>query len=83
MPASNPLIDGAPVFVPNQAPASIAPYDQSGGQGVNGNDTNASGTQEALAQHVAAVIVLALAGVVLLRWSGFTFVGAARVGVGS
>lgn len=79
MPASNPLIDGAPFFVPNQAPASTAPYHPDGGGGMNPyqgtvNDTNAAGTQEALAMHVAAIVVLALVGVYVLRGTGFKFV---------
>jgi hypothetical protein len=85
VPSSNPLIAGAPVFVPNQAPASTAPYDPGGGGGMNPyqgtvNDTNAAGTQEALAMHVAAVVVLALLGVYVLRGTGFKFVVAAGVG---
>jgi hypothetical protein len=85
VPASNPLIDGAPVFVPNQAPASTAPYHPDGGGGMNPyegtvNDVNAAGTQEALAMHVAAVVVFALIGVYVLRAASFKFVVAAGVG---
>lgn len=85
MPAANPFIDGAPIFVPNQAPASTAPYDPTGGGGVNPyqgtvNDTNAAGTQEAVASHVAILVVLAIAGVFVLRYTGFKFVVAAGVG---
>ena len=76
-----------PFFVPNQAPASTAPYHPDGGAAVNPwegtvNDTNAAGTQEALALHVAAIIVLALVGVYVLRGTGFKFVVAAGVGGG-
>lgn len=38
------------------------------------NDTNAAGTQEALAMHVAAIVVFALLGVYVLRGTGFKFV---------
>lgn len=87
MPHSNPLIAGAPIFVPNQAPASAAPYDPSGGATVNPyegtvNDTNAAGTQEQLAMHVGVLIIAALAGVYVLRFLGFKFVMAGSVGVG-
>jgi len=78
----NPFVDLGglvPAFAPNQAPASP------GSAGVNPytgtvNDTNAAGTQEALAAHVAAVIAFALIGVFVMRWSGFKFVVAAGVG---
>lgn len=44
------------------------------------NDTNAAGTQETLAAHVAMIIAVALAGVLVLRLTGFKFVVAAGVG---
>lgn len=79
MPAANPLIDGAPVFVPNQAPASTAPFHPDGGRAVNpyqgsANDVNAAGTSEHVAAHVAAVVIFALLGVYALRATGFKFV---------
>ena len=85
MPGANPLIDGAPVFVPNQAPASTAPFDPAGGASVNPYETtdnaiNAAGTQEPLATHVAAVVAVALIGVYVLRMTGFKFVVAGSVG---
>lgn len=85
MPAINPLIDGAPDFVPNQAPASTAPFDPSGGGRVNPyegtvNQTNAAGSYEPVATHVAVIIAFALIGVWALRASGFKFVVAGSVG---
>lgn len=81
----NPYFDVAPLFIPNQAPASAASYHPDGGGAVNPysgtvNDTNAAGTQEALAAHVAAVIAFALLGVFVLRATGFKFVVAGGVG---
>jgi hypothetical protein len=85
VPASNPLIAGVPMWVPNQAPASTAPYDPAGGGAVNpyaGNDsaTNAAGTAEPVATHVALVVAFALLGVYVLRVTGFKFVVAGSVG---
>lgn len=87
MPASNPFIAGVPFLVPNQAPASTAPFHPDGGGGMNPyqgtvNDTNAAGSQEAIGMHVAAIIALALVGVFVFRALGFSFVGAAKIGVG-
>ena len=78
MPYANPIIDASapPVFVPNQAPA-VAGYPAGGAVNPYGgtvNSTNAAGTSEPLAAHVAAVIAFALLGVYVLRATGFKFV---------
>jgi hypothetical protein len=48
------------------------------------NSVNAAGTQEPLATHVAAVVLFAGAGVLLLRLAHFRFVvaGSASAGIG-
>ena len=45
------------------------------------NHTNAAGTQEQLSAHVAAIVLIAGAGVLLLRLGHFKFVVAAGANV--
>jgi hypothetical protein len=92
VPHVNPLIDVSPAAAPpgdpgppagvlNQAPAPAqGPVDAVNPYEGTVNDTNAAGTQEAVAAHVAVLIVLALVGVYVLRGTGFKFVVAAGVG---
>lgn len=89
-PTAAPVGDpGLPGRVLNQSPTSTASYTAlDRGSVVNPyqgtvNDTNAAGTQEAVAAHVAVVIIFALVGVYVLRGTGFKFVVAAGVGGGS
>jgi len=68
VPASNPFTD-------------VSPHDE--GAPVNtytDPTTNASGTSEPVATHVALVVVGALVGVYVLRATGFKFVVAGSVG---
>lgn len=46
------------------------------------DSTNAAGTSENVAMHVAVIVALALIGVFVLRQSGFRFVVGAGAGVG-
>lgn len=86
-PTVHPAALGLPGGLLNQSPASTGPYTplQPAGDVVNPyqgtvNDTNAAGTQEPVAGHVAAVIAFALIGVFVLRAMSFKFVVAAGVG---
>jgi len=60
--------------------------DQTGITGVSNSmspdSTNAAGTSENVAMHVAVIVALALIGVFVLRQSGFRFVVGAGAGVG-
>lgn len=88
MPAVNPLIDiytsdAAPVVQQATLPGTITtgwrpavnPF--SGGTGTT---TNAAGTNENVAAHIALIIAVAIAGVFILRQSGFKFVVAGGIG---
>jgi hypothetical protein len=84
-PALAPAATGLPGRVLNQAPASTGPYTPLQGAVVNPyqgtvNDTNAAGTQEAVAAHVAVIIIASVVGVFVLRALSFKFVVAAGVG---
>lgn len=91
MPAANPFIDNS---IPGNAAGwgnialSTAQYPVAGVAAVgtmftsptSQNTTNAAGTSENVAMHVAVIIVLALVGLFIFRQSGFRFAVAAGVG---
>jgi len=56
--------------------------DQTGITIMSPDSTNAAGTSENVAMHVAVIVALALVGVFILRQSGFRFVVGAGAGVG-
>jgi hypothetical protein len=96
VPAVNPFIDtglnidamdGSPViFTPDAytlrqqdpRPGALAKAPGMIGQVATG--TNAAGTSENVAMHVAIIVALSLLGIYMLRQSGFKFVAAGSIG---